>query len=477
MRLRSLRLLLSLFVVFGLVAAACGSDDADTSTSDTTTTAAPADDDTDDTTTTTTTEAPADTEAPAETEAPEEPMATAADASFVSTQFAPVEEAEKFGNILSEVDASFVGSEDGPMIDQVLAGSASIDVVGSLHGNFPPLARENALMNMSDVLDDLSADREFAGSMVQSGLLGTDDFLAYVPWAQATYIMAANKDALPYLPEGADVQAITWEEFGQWCQNIQEGEGTQKCGLPKAGLFHRFLEGYLFPSFTGGMVSEFRSPAAEDMMAWARDTMWPAMNPESINYEFMQEPLLSGDVWVAFDHTARLIDAFEEQPDQFIGFPAPAGPAGRGFMPVIVGLGMPADAPNPDAGVELIDYLTQPATQGEVLAQLGFYPVVGGVDFSGLSDGIQIEAATVAAQASSSDALPALLPIGLGDRGGEINEIFRGAFDRIVLDGEDIATALDAQGDLLQTLFDETGAPCWAPDPIGDGPCQVNPAG
>ena len=29
----------------------------------------------------------------------------------------------------------------------------------------------------------------------------------------------------------------------------------------------------------------------------------------------------------------------------------------------------------------------------------------------------------------------------------------------------------------LQTLMDETGAPCWAPDAPGDGPCQVNPKG
>ena len=46
-----------------------------------------------------------------------------------------------------------------------------------------------------------------------------------------------------------------------------------------------------------------------------------------------------------------------------------------------------------------------------------------------------------------------------------------------MLDGEDIASALDAEGDNLQTLFDETGAPCWDPDPITDGPCIVNGLG
>ncbi len=467
-RWRAGRLLriVALLLAGALVAASCGSDDPEDSSQSSETTEAPA-----------TTEAPDDspdeTEAPATTEAA---MADGSDALFVSLQFAPVEEAEKFRAILDGGSIEVTIGEEGPTLDQILAGSGSIDVLGALHGAFPPLASENAMTNMSDVLEDLSADRAIAPAFVESGLLGTDDYLNYIPWAQATYIMAANTDALEYLPEGADVNAITWDELAVWCTNMLVGEGTEKCGLPKAGLFHRFLEGYMWPSFTGGMVSNFRSAEAVEMMTWARDTLWPTMNPESINYEFMQEPLLSGDVWVAFDHTARLIDAFNEDPDQYIAFPAPAGPAGRGFMPVIVGLGIPADAPNPDAGAAVIEFLTRPDTQGQILAELGFFPVVDGVDLSNLPVGVQIEADAVAAQANSADALPALLPIGLGDRGGEINQIFRNAFDRIVIDGEDIATVLDEEGDNLQALFNETGAPCWAPDPIGDGPCQILPA-
>ena len=56
----------------------------------------------------------------------------------------------------------------------------------------------------------------------------------------------------------------------------------------------------------------------------------------------MQQPLLTEEVWVAFDHVARLADAFNQKPDDFVAFPAPAGPAGRGFMPVVAGIGDPA---------------------------------------------------------------------------------------------------------------------------------------
>ena len=177
---------------------------------------------------------------------------------------------------------------------------------------------------------------------------------------------------------------------------------------------------------------------------------------------------------MAFDHTARLLDAFTTEPDNFVAFPAPAGPAGRGFMPVIVGLGIPADAANPDAGAALIEYLTRPVVQATILNELGFFPVVAGVDQSDLPVGIGIEAGAVSAQANAPDALPALLPVGLGERGGEINQIFRNAFERIVLNGEDIETVLAEEAAILQALMDETGAPCWAPDPASDGPCQVN---
>ncbi len=400
---------------------------------------------------------------------------------FFSTQFVPIEEQEKFRAILADGGFDFVGSEEGTLIDLVIAGakagSSEVDVVGGLHGMFPPLAQADAMMNMIDVVEDLSESRDFAPAFLETGLLGTDDYLYYVPWMQATYIMAANKEALPYLPAGADINALTWEEFGQWCQNILDEVGEPRCGLPHAGLFHRFLEGYIFPSYTGGMVSNFRSADAVEMMEWVRDTLWPTIHPQSISYEFMQEPLLSGEVWVAFDHTARLLDAFNTAPDDFVAFPAPAGPAGRGFMPVIVGLGVPKDAPQPERAVELIEYLTRPEVQERVLRELGFFPVVSGVDFSNLPEGISAEAAAVTAQATAADALPALLPVGLGERGGEINQIFRNAFDRIVLEGEDIATVLDEEGDNLEILMNETGAPCWPPDSPSEGPCPVYPLG
>ena len=42
----------------------------------------------------------------------------------------------------------------------------------------------------------------------------------------------------------------------------------------------------------------------------------------------MQEPLLTGEVWVAWDHTARLAEAFNQQARRLRGLPG-AGRARR----------------------------------------------------------------------------------------------------------------------------------------------------
>jgi multiple sugar transport system substrate-binding protein len=419
---------------------------------------------------------PAATPPPADTPEPADTPAPTGDVIFFSTQFAPVEEQARFRAILADGGFDFIDSEEGPLIDLVLAGAqagrAEMDVIGALHGTFPPI--EDHLINMIDIADDLMADREFVQAFLETGLLGTADYLYYIPWMQATYIMAAHQEALDYLPDGADLNALTWEQFAEWCQVLMDETGGPKCGLPHAGLFNRFLQGYLWPSFTGGMVTPFRSQAAADMLEWARDDLWPTIHPQSISYAFMQEPLLSREVWVAFDHTARLIQAFNEEPENFVGFPAPSGPAGLGYMPVIVGLAIPQNAPNEEGAVDLIEYLTRPEVQGRVLREMAFFPVVGGVDYTDLPPGVAREAEAVEAQSTAPNTVVALLPVGLGARGGEINEIFRSAFDRVVLGNEEIQTVLQQEGDNLQALMNETGAACWPPDPPSVGPCPVD---
>ncbi|MCI0399477.1 MAG: ABC transporter substrate-binding protein [Chloroflexi bacterium] len=398
---------------------------------------------------------------------------------ILSTQAVPVEEAERMrGIVLADFPGQpeFVGVEEPVLLDRVLAeaeaGEGSVDVVISLHGTFPTLLEANAMMDLSDMTADL-AEHNIPSAFMDLGKLGTDAQY-YIPLMQATYILAVNNVALEYLPEGADTAALTWENVRDWARNISEATGDNKLGFPASdqGLLHRFLEGSIYPSYTGGMVTGFRSDEAVAMWEFVRD-MWQYVNPQASTYAFMQEQLLSEEVWIAWDHTARLREAFEQQPDVFLALPSPTGPAGLGFMPVIVGVSIPANAPNPEGAQEMVRYLLQDEVQVNILREIGFFPVTD-VEYPGfVSAGVRLEAAAVAQQANSPNALPALLPVGLGDRGGEINKIYRDAFTRIIINEEDIATVLAEEGANLQTLMDETGAPCWPPDPPSEGPCQL----
>ena len=55
-----------------------------------------------------------------------------------------------------------------------------------------------------------------------------------------------------------------------------------------------------------------------------------------------------------------------QKPSEFVAFPVPAGPKGRGYMPVLVGLAVMNGAPDMARAMALIDYLTLPKTQIDV---------------------------------------------------------------------------------------------------------------
>lgn len=392
---------------------------------------------------------------------------------FWSTQANPPEEAQAMREqVLAgfEGGADFQPSETGPWITrieaEIQAGEGKIGALGSLHGN---------MISLSDGLADLS-DLNTDGvneTFLELGKLGTGE-QKYMPWMQATYIMAANKKALEYLPEGADINALTYDHLIAWSKTLAEETGSPKFGFPAGpkGLKHRFFQGYLYPSFTNSMVTKFRSAEAE--AAWNKfKELWSYTNPGSTNFSFMQEQLLTEEVWVAFDHTARLADAFNQRPDDFIGFPAPAGPTGRGFMPVVVGIAVPSTAPDMEAAKSLVSYLTQPDVQIETLKATNFFPVVDVELPDDMPAAVQLSGAAIAAMSGSADANPGLLPVGLGDLGGKFNAVYVDSFERIVLAGQDVRTVLDDQAETLRSIMEEAGAPCWAPDAASDGPCPV----
>ena len=407
------------------------------------------------------------------------PQPAAADTVFLSTQLRPIEEAQKMRDVILkdyQGHVTYVVEQPAQLPVRVQAemqgGTHTISVIGALHGELEPLVTLQALTPL-DTLAAKLTDRGIPAALMALGKLGTSQQM-YIPWMQATYFMVANKQALPYLPKGADLNALTYAQLADWAAAIHAKTGRRLLGFPAGpqGLMHRFVEGFLYPSYTGGLVTTFRSPAAEDM--WTQfAALWKDVNPDSTRYGFMQEPLLSGDVWIAFDHVARLLDALRQKPDDFVAFPAPAGPKGRGYMPVLAGLAIAKDAPDPSGAASLIDYLTQPAAQLATEKAVGFFPVVNVAPPADLDPGTKLAAAAIAATQSAKDALPALLPVGLGTHGGEFDKVMLDTLQLIVLRHEKPQAALAREAPILQKILDEAKAPCWAPDPPSTGACQV----
>ena len=400
--------------------------------------------------------------------------AAQADVVFWSTQARPAEEAQAMrDNVLAGFSGTvdYQPNEDGPWLTrlqaELQAGSGTIGVLGALHGGFSALDPD-ALVDLDDLGVSSSSD-SFNGL----ARLGTDN-MQYVPWMQASYIMAANREALQYLPVGADLNALSYDQLIEWAAAVQAAVGEPKFGFPAGpdGLRHRYFQGYLYPSYTDGVVRTFASEEA--VAAWEMfRRLWAHTNPASTNFNFMQKQLLSGDAWIVWDHSSRLANAFNERPDDFVAFPAPASPTGRGFMPVLDGLAIPTTAPDQDAARALVQYLLQPETQIATLRATNFFPVVD-VELPGdLPPSVQAAGAAIAAMSGAPDANPGLLPAGLGGKRGDFNRIFIDSFERIVLAGQDIRTVLDDQRPRLAAIMQETGAPCWAPDAPSEGACPV----
>ncbi len=399
---------------------------------------------------------------------------------IVSTQMRPVEEAEKMRKqVLSALPggATFLPEDGNTLLTRMRAelGAArgQIDVLIALDGELAPIHQAGGLQNLDDLVARLSTSRSFSPTALALGRMG-GPHQRFVPLMTNTFQMVANKRALPYLPAGAELQALTYPQLLAWAQALHAATGERKLGFPAGpkGLWWRFFQASFYPSHTGGVVRSFRS--AEAQAAWAQmRELWQHVNPRSTSYAFMEEPLKTGEVWVAFDHTARLLPALNARPDDFVVFPAPSGAKGRGFMPVMVGLAIPANAPDRAASERAIDLLTQPATQARLLALFGFFPVVQ-TDLSSLPAGVRIASAGMTATLNAPDGIASRLPVQLGRKNGEFNKIYVDAFTRIVLRGEDIARVLDAESRWLNDLLQDAKVPCWAPDaPSGTEPCRV----
>jgi multiple sugar transport system substrate-binding protein len=400
---------------------------------------------------------------------------------WLSTQLQPVAEAEKVRNVLlkdfTARKVDFVPSEAGPFFDRIsaeaTAGKGTVSVIGGEHGDLAALAAQDRLTDLTSLVQEL-AGANINPAFLDLAKLGGGQVL-YIPWMQATYVMAARKEALEHL-QGGDPSALTYDQLLTWTKAIQSATGSRRFGLPagEQGLLHRFFQGYGYPSFTGGLNTTFKNADAVAMWNWLKQA-WATANQQSPTYGFMQEPLQAGEVWVAWDHVARLKDALTASPEDYLVFPAPTGPKGLGYMAVVAGLAIPKTAPDVEGAKELIKHMLKPETSALTLKEVTFFPpTAGAVQLPGdVSPGLKAMADAVSAQNGNPQAVESLLPVGLGEQNDPYNDVFRTTFDAIVLKNGNVQSSLDDGATKLQDLLDKAQAACWKPDPESSGTCKV----
>lgn len=403
-----------------------------------------------------------------------------AQTNVVSTQMRPVDEVEKVRTIIlkgAPDPVNFI-PEDGNtyftrMKAELGAAQGKVHATIALDGELAPINDLGGLADLDGLIRKLSANREFSAAALEMGKMG-GSHQRFIPLMTNTFQMVANRKALPYLPAGANINALTYTQLRDWARAMKAATGEGKLGFPAGpkGLMHRYFQASFYPSHTGGIVRTFKNADAEKAWTDFRE-LWTYVNPRSTSYGFMEEPLMTGEVWVAFDHTARLLNALVDKPADFVAFPAPAGIKGRGYMPVMVGMSIPRNSPDLAAAERVIDHMTRPATQATLLKEIGFFPVVK-ADLGQLSPGVQMASQGMAAVFAAKDARVSLLPVHLGAKNGEFNKVFIDTFTRIVLRNEDVRQVLAEQGKVMDALVKEVGAPCWAPDASsGTAVCSV----
>lgn len=393
---------------------------------------------------------------------------------LLSTQLAPEHEAHALRSAVlpgfdREVD--FVAEQPSAFYDRASADAPEVAVLGGTHGDLAALVERGLLADVRGLVEELG-DRAFDERFLAMARYGRDG-LYFVPWMRATYRMVARREALDYLPEGADLKDLTFDDIRQWSDTIVRATGVAPLGLPAAegGLVHRFVQGYAYPSFTGALNTAFAGADAVAMWQATR-AMCHYADAAALGYAFLHEPLVQGNVWIGWDHDARLVDALHAYPEEFVTLAAPRGPKGRGYMEVVAGLAIPRNSTDPEGARALIEYLTRHDVTAAMQAETGFAPPTsagGGEPGTGKRGGLE----PIAPDGDPS-AVRSVLPVGLGQHVAAYDDVFRRTYARIIVGGMDIKQVLEAEAPRLQQVLEGAGASCWTPDdPSGSGVCRV----
>lgn len=303
---------------------------------------------------------------------------------FSSRLFSPPREQEYFITEIIQpfeeehgVTVNFQILDDDTLLEraeiQQNTDHVTTDIICAHNGKMPDWIDAGWVEDLTPYVEQWS-DRTFSPTFESD--TNRDGSQYFLPVGADVYLLLANNKALPYLPEGAELDSITWEQYAEWGNAIAEGEGEGKVcvtGIPMKSLVYMF--GGTGLSYGAGFP-DVNSEAAKE--AWA---VWTSMSdafvPTVMNIDSCVDPMMREEAWLTVFHNARAGQVYSSNETQYTLAPAPSGPEGIGTIAGVSGYAIMDGAPNHDLAVEFLEYLTRPDIQVKISKGTGgFIPPV-----------------------------------------------------------------------------------------------------
>jgi multiple sugar transport system substrate-binding protein len=313
---------------------------------------------------------------------------------FSSRLFSPPREQEYFINEIIKpfeeehgVTVNFQIIDDTTLLDRARVQQETDHVTTDI------VVAHNGVMNQwidNDWVEDLTTlvdgwtDRHFSPAFEQD--TNRDGKQYFLPVGADVYLLLANNKALPYLPDGVELDSITWDEYADWAVAIAEGEGEGKVcitGIPSQSWIYMFGGSAL--SYGAGFPDANSEGAMEAWKVWEKIGKADGFVPSVLNINTCVDPMMREESWLTVFHNARAGQVYASNETQFTLAPAPTGPVGTGSIAGVSGYGIMKGTANHDLAVAFLEYLTRPDIQVKISKGTGGFipPVQEAMDFLG----------------------------------------------------------------------------------------------
>ena len=277
------------------------------------------------------------------------------------------------------VTVNFSIIDDATLLQQAelqqTTNHVTTDIVVSHNGSMPQWLDAGWVEDLTDVVASWD-DRHFSESFVTD--TNRDGKQYFLPVGADVYLLLANNKALPYLPDGVDLDAITWDQYAAWAVAIAEGEGEGKVcitGIPSKSWVYMF--GGTGLSYGAGFPDANSEGAMAAWKVWETIGKAGGFVPTVLNVDSCVDPMMREESWLTVFHNARAGQVFASNETAFTLAPAPSGPAGIGSIAGVSGYAVMKGSANYDLAIAFLEYLTRPEIQVKLAKGTGgFIPPV-----------------------------------------------------------------------------------------------------